>query len=110
PVCDDGGRHRPAVRRGSGPSHRAGPQPGECGVSPLDWSWVALSAALLVVGGVILGIRIGVALERRRAQQRRRPLRDVAPTLVMPAIPPAPTAQEMRAYIGPTCRADRSQP
>lgn len=78
-------------------------------MSPLDWSWMALSAALLVVGGAIPGIHIGMALERRRARQRRRPLRDVAPTRVMPAIPPAPTAQEMRAYIGPTCRADRGR-
>ena len=79
-------------------------------MSPLDWSWLALSAALLVVGGAIPGIHIGVALERRRARQRRRPLRDVAPTMVLPTIPPAPTVHQMRAYIGPTCRADRSRP
>ena len=78
-------------------------------MSPLDWSWVALSAALLVVGGAILGIHIGVVLERRRAR-RRRPLRDVAPTMVLPPIPPAPTAAQMRAYIGPTCRAERRRP
>ena len=78
-------------------------------MSPLDWSWVALSAALLAVGGAIPGIRIGVALERRRAR-RRRPLRDVAPTMVLPPIPPAPTAAQMRAYIGPTCRAERGRP
>lgn len=75
-------------------------------MSPLDWSWVALSAALLVVGGAILGIRIGVVLERRRAR-RRRPLRRLPPTMLLPVVcsAPPPSLEAMRDHLRWTIRA-----
>lgn len=67
-------------------------------------TWLSLGGVLLVLaGGALVGLPAGAAWERRRARR----MRALPPTMVLPPIPPAPAADQMRQLVGPICKRQR---